>query len=120
MSDYPVPHYAAHIWVVGNQIKVGLPPIEGHQQSHTVSVPWTEKGLGIVLRLLRDRESQRLPQAVATPASPTQWDIDQWMKAAKAAKKKLDETTVDELVTLDLEEMSIEQIEAELLRRKAS
>lgn len=105
MSDYPVPHYAAHIWVVGNQIKVGLPPIEGHQQSHTISVPWTEKGLGIVLRMLRDRESQRRPQTVATQAALTQYQIEQLMKAMKP---KLKAASVAEIVELDL---STEEIE---------
>ena len=112
---YPVPSYAAHIWVVGNEIHLALPPLEGHKQSHTVVLPWNAKALDHLLHILRHRETQTRQQTVATPASPTQWDIEQVMKAMKKSpNKKLEEATVDDLAELDF---SIEEIEAENKRR---
>ena len=111
---YPVPSYAAHIWVIGDVIHLALPPLEGHEQGHTIRVPWNPKALDHLLRILRERETQKRPLNIATPAAPTQWDIEQVLKAMKKAKK-LDEATVSELTVLDI---SDEDLEAEIIRRR--
>ena len=111
---YPVPSYAANIWVVGNEIHLALPPLEGNKQGHTVVLPWNAKALDHLLRILRQRATQVRPLNIATPAGPTQWDIEQLMKAVKKAPKKLEETTVNEVAELDFTDA---EIEAELKRR---
>ncbi len=108
---YPVPSYAAHIWVVGDEIHLALPPIEGLRQGHTVVMPRNAKALDHLLNILRARESQKRPRTLATKASPTQWDIEQWMKAAK--KAKLEAASVADIVELDF---STEEIEVKELK----
>lgn len=113
---YPVPSYAAHLWVVGDQIKLGLPPLEQNQQSHTVSMPFTIAGMQALLMILRDRERQRVRQTVGTKAAPTQYNVEEMLKLMKKAPKKPKVEAASVADCLELE-ISTEDLKAELKRR---
>lgn len=70
MTDYPIPGYAAHIWIAGDQIKLCLPsPLDA--PSHTISVPNNEKGLALALQILREREHDF--GTIGRASAPTQY-----------------------------------------------
>jgi len=68
MSDYPVPSYAANIWIVGDQVHAGF-------DGHTVAFPNTETGLTLLLAVLRERGRAK-SLAISTWASPTKYQVE--------------------------------------------
>lgn len=74
MSDYPVPRYAAYVWVTGDTLWLGFPsPVEGG--SHSVPFPATDKGLKLAMSTLREREtSTRLE--IANKAAPSRYQVE--------------------------------------------
>lgn len=74
MRDYPLPGYAAYIWVAGDEIKLVLPsPLDA--PAHTITLPNNDKGLARALAILREREHE--PQStIGKAAAPTQHMTD--------------------------------------------
>jgi len=78
-----LPERAAHIWTVGDEIFLNLPPAKG-RRGHTVRLPNNDKGLGVAITILRDREHQA-QRTVSTKGAPTQYQI--WAALRKKQKE---------------------------------
>ena len=99
MSDYPIPSYAASIWLVGDTIWLGFPPLGDGVQSHSAPFPANERGLALLLSTLRERGRGSLN--IGLKGSPTRYQIERQLvqdakyngllKAMKEAKAKQDE-----------------------------
>ncbi len=98
---YPIPKFAANIWLAGDMLCIGLPPDSSHERGHTVRIPlsklsllrpageWEQEhnsvdlaryagtvGFSVLLELLRERERQGRIQPIGNKSEPTQYDID--------------------------------------------
>lgn len=107
---YPLPSYAASIYISGDQLHIGLEPLEedgrgrqiiipldqcgieptqpehkceecGHHQRANRSVKSTQRGWLALLTLLRERAHLGHVSSISTPANPTQWNIDQILRS---------------------------------------
>lgn len=107
-GDYPLPQYAAYIWVEGSDLCLGTPPQAEHERGHTVRIPlakcgvecseWgtpkaSQLGWKVLLDLLtaRRRAESRDRFTIATPADPTQYIIEQALKGGGVKVKRFDE-----------------------------
>ena len=96
MADYPIPDYAAYIWVAGDKVWIGFPPLGDLVQAHSVPFPATDKGLALLIRTLKER-NQGL-RHLGTNGSPTRYAVERELvndrkyngilKAMHAAKEK--------------------------------
>lgn len=77
MSDYPVPGYAAQIWVTGDTLWLSFPSLVGGQ-GHSVSLPANEIGFKHALIILRERNKGSLN--IGLKGAPTKWDVEQQLK----------------------------------------
>lgn len=69
---------------------IGLPPAEGGQKGHTVSISLGhEKCLSVLVGILRERS--RGGYSLGTKGDPTQWQLDEILKALRARPAKSDE-----------------------------
>lgn len=73
MSDYPIPHYAAHIWVAGDTLWLGFPGTAEGVREHSVPFPITDKSIALVVETLRARERNR--NWLGTKGAPTRYDV---------------------------------------------
>jgi hypothetical protein len=91
MNDYPVPQHAAYIWIRGDELYLGLPPLPGNNQGHTVHFKADERGVQIILDILRSR-STNLHSYIGSKGAPVQYDLEQVRKimARKKAEKEKD------------------------------
>lgn len=94
MSDYPIPSHAAHIWVAGDAIFLGLPPFRG-DHGHTVQLPNTTKGLQVALATLRARAISREP-TIGTRAAPAQYNVDEILKRVGADREAAQKRRIEE------------------------
>lgn len=73
MSDYPVPSYAAQIWVAGDQLWLAFPSlVNGH--GHSVPFPANEIGLSLALETLKERSKGAI--SLGLRGSPTRHEIE--------------------------------------------
>lgn len=71
---YPLPSYAAHIWLTGDEINLTFPsPLDA--PAHTVRFPANERGMKLALSILRDRASADRSDSLKLghKAAPTQY-----------------------------------------------
>lgn len=90
-DDYPIPDYAAYIWIAGDQVCIGFPPTVG-TKAHTVKFPNTENGLLVALEVLRQRS--RAPHAQLTighKCEPTSYMIERALAGDPKYKELLEE-----------------------------
>jgi len=112
VSDYPIPSYSASIWLVGDQIWLGFPPIGDLVQAHSVPFPATDKGLALILQTLRER---RHSLNIGTKGAPTRYQVERTlaqdkryngileaMKKAKETREKEREEAIAFLAELGL------------------
>ena len=78
MSDYPVPTYAANIWVVGDELWLGFPPLVEGGHGHSVPFPCNERGLALALAAIRERSAGSLH--IGLRGSPTRYQVEQDLK----------------------------------------
>lgn len=102
MSDlYPLPKFAAYIWLVGDRLMLGLPPSEAAERGHTVVIPlsrmettrpigeWEHEhgtvdlsryaatvGFTTLLDVLRERERAGRVAPIGARSEPTQYQLD--------------------------------------------
>lgn len=98
MSQYPIPDYAATLWLAGDEINIAFPsPLDAG--SHVVRFPASERGLTLLLRILREREKVESVQdlTIGNKAAPTQYmtearyrEIVKAIERDKAAKEAAD------------------------------
>jgi hypothetical protein len=80
MSDsYPLPHYAASVWLSGDKLMVAFPPLPGNIKGHTVALPSTAAGFAVLQESLRERQRDGY-QKLGTKAVPVQYDIDEMIR----------------------------------------
>ncbi len=82
MTTYPIPAYAATIWMAGNDIMLAFGETST-TPGHTCRIPNTEKGMAVVVAILSARRN--LPEGgseaskIGTGAEPTQFNIEREM-----------------------------------------
>jgi hypothetical protein len=97
MTDkYPIPSYAAHIWIAGDKIWLGFPSPEAGVSKHSISVPNNEIGLGVALKILRARDVED-KHWLSTRGAPTRHQVErdlvrdkrynELLRALEASKK---------------------------------
>jgi len=83
---YPVPAYAATIWVSGDNLMVTFPPQKG-ERSHTISLPISEGGLKTAVQIFRDR-AHASDLRIANVGTPTQYQVESAAKYRAFYKPK--------------------------------
>lgn len=85
---YPIPSYAATVWLAGDKLAVSFPPLPGLDKSHTIQVPCTEEGIKALATVLRDREHgfDTAQAKLGTKGSPTQYNLAEMIKAMKVTR----------------------------------
>ena len=94
MSDYPIPSYAAYIWVAGDKLWLGFPGTDESVRPHSVPFPATEPGFAVALKILRERRiGERM---IGTKGAPCKHQVErelaqdrrynEMLKAMKEAK----------------------------------
>ena len=81
--SYPIPSYAAHIWVAGDHFCVGFPGTNGARE-HVVEFPLTAKGLEVLATVLKSRDDREQTRWLATKGAPTGLDIERCLVNDKA------------------------------------
>lgn len=92
-EQYPLPSYAAHIWIAGNDIFIQFPPCLAQDRVHTVKIPNTENGTLLLLDILRRRQSE---VHLGLKGTPTQYEVErtlagdrkyaEWLKELKRTR----------------------------------
>lgn len=100
MSEhYPLPATAAYIWLVGDKIMVGFPPLPGNEKGHSIALPASPGAFSVLLDILRQRNTDA---RMATRGAPTQWNVEhdkryhKMLQAMAAEKRTKAETTAVE------------------------
>lgn len=98
-DDYPIPGYASHIWIAGDQIHLVFPPTLERDRYSSVQFPNTEKGLALLLDVLRRRKSEL---HIGTKGTPTRYQVErtlagdkrynEWLKAMQTSDKEREES----------------------------
>lgn len=50
IGDYPLPKYAAYVWIEGENLCLGFPPLEGHERGHSVKIALSKCALKVRLK----------------------------------------------------------------------
>jgi hypothetical protein len=74
MRDYPLPSYAANIWIKGDQIWLGF-------DGHSVWFPANAKGMELMLATLRERSKSQL--CIGQNGQPTQYQVERTLQRDK-------------------------------------
>ena len=74
MSDYPIPSYAAHIWLAGDTLWLGFPPLTEGGSSHSVPYPANERGITLIIETLRERRKGE--RSLGSHGSPTKYQTE--------------------------------------------
>ena len=100
MSDsYPLPSYAAYVWLKGDQLCLSLPSPEQGARAHQVQVPLNEAGLKCLVEILKGREREQT--WLSLKGAPTKRQIEDelkrdakynaWLKAMRVSQQEKDE-----------------------------
>jgi hypothetical protein len=112
MRDYPLPACAVSIWLVGDRLMIGVPPVGDERAStkvipldrcHVVKNSSSQTGWQFILNLLRDRaqmarENQK--STIGSKGDPVQYDIDEMLKLMRRSTvkpQKVGELTLEDL-----------------------
>lgn len=96
MSEYPLPRYAAYIWIAGDEIILAFPDVVNHPApASTVKFPNNPKGLALALAILNERNKSS--NVIGSIGAPVQYSIEralvndrkynEWLKAMQAANE---------------------------------
>lgn len=133
MTSYPLPSYAASVWLNGDKLTLAFPGLDTHTQGHTVAVDIdisaitnlltssrfdhknalgrderkSLRGLLSVLHTLRERSHQNAPKTIGNPAAPTQYDLDQITRAIAGGKVRRIEPKREATEDLSLEDLDL-------------
>lgn len=72
IGDYPLPAHAIYAWIEGENLRIGLPPIEGNERGHSVAIPLAKCEIKPRLKPLEcscGRTSGKIEDALGTPAT---------------------------------------------------
>lgn len=85
---YPMPSYALSVWLVGHELKAGIPGLGPLGQGHTISIPLAKcqvsdeawgRGWGALLDMLKSQERAgrtHSDRRLGTKAAPVQHDVE--------------------------------------------
>ncbi len=88
------PIHALTLWSVGDTVYVEFP---GAHLSHQISFKLSELTLSAFREVLRKR-AVATDHRISMPGTPTQWDFTQQIRAAVAAKPKLQKFNIEDLI----------------------
>ena len=74
MTDYPVPRHAANIWVTGDTLWLGFPPLQESGHAHSVPFPRNPEGLRLAIEILAERSKG--PLTIGNNGSPTKYQVE--------------------------------------------
>lgn len=123
---YPIPNYAAMTWLTGSTLWLSMPGADEYTRNHVVQVPVnltliknliadtqnidletrkTLQGLFAILNTLHERHQAGRADTISTKSAPTQYDLDQIIKAISSGrvtkiepKKSIGDLSFDELM----------------------
>jgi len=107
---YPVPSYAANIWIVGDKLWIGFPSQVEGARAHNVAFPITVKGLEAAITILKHRNDSE-PREIGTKGAPTGVEIEKALASDKAYNEFLQRMKTEQVdnaeLTKDLEELGL-------------
>lgn len=73
---------AARIESEGDLLRLRLDPLPGHTVEQTLTFPADQRGMTLILAILRQREQMvnKMSMTIGTAAAPVQYDIDEMLK----------------------------------------
>jgi hypothetical protein len=77
--NYPLPSYAAHIWIANGQLCLGFPSPKEGAREHMVTLPLSDKGLAVAIDILREREKDRF-NTLGTAGAPCRRQVEDELK----------------------------------------
>jgi len=83
---YPLPSYAASIWLADNTLWLGLPGRGPEDRGHSIPVPATAEGMAQVLRILKARERDQASVRIGDEGSPTRAQLEAIMRKREQAR----------------------------------
>lgn len=103
MSEpYPLPAYAASIWIAGDQLMLALPPADGFEsRTHCVAIPLERlevqkntfgepvpgnRGLAVLLTVLHQRDRARRSPRIGEPGAQARHAIAQAVESSEKYK----------------------------------
>lgn len=103
--DYPIPSYAAYIWIVGSNIHVCFPPSVG-SKSHTVIFPANDKGLKLFLKIMQERRGNL---TIGHAGEPTKYQVERMLVGDPKYNKWLDHMHITDEIQAKLEKLLEEE-----------
>lgn len=107
-GEYPLPTFAAYIWLAGDTLMLGLPPSEGNSRGHQVAIPAANlctsreltdrersdgvlsldrsvktRGFIALLDVLRERAREGRVPKLGTRGEPTQYNLEEVLHKVK-------------------------------------
>ena len=76
MTQYPLPSYAAHIWIAGDKIWLGFPGEKDGVREHSVPFPATDKGFSLILATIKARQEAPCANWLGTRGAPCRHEIE--------------------------------------------
>ena len=74
MSDYPIPSYAAYIWVAGDKLWLGFPGTDESVRPHSVPFPANEVGMALAVDVLKARRTG--DRMIGTKGAPCKHQVE--------------------------------------------
>jgi hypothetical protein len=97
--QYPLPSYAASIWLDGETLWLSFP---GERHGHSIHLSADEYGLRCALSILRERELAKSAPTINQPGAPTQALAQEMLRAmAKPASQRAEEIRVARVEIMD-------------------
>ena len=95
--DYPLPSHAISIWLSGNDLMLGLSPLDGNSKGHILRIAAeklgvevsafgeplaSQRGWAALLSVLRERNKAGR-QPLGSAGEPTQYNLDAMLRSMK-------------------------------------
>lgn len=74
MSGYPLPAYAVHTWIAGDNLMVAFPGTAS-ERGHTITLPATVAGLQTAINIMKERAQAR-DLRLSQRGTPTQYEVE--------------------------------------------
>jgi len=100
VTTYPLPSHAVSIWLAGDRLMIGVPPV-GDERPSTKVIPLDncfyddknvgQRGWAVLLNLLRDRsrmEREGKKPWLGTKGDPVQYDIEKMLKHMRREQRE--------------------------------
>jgi hypothetical protein len=101
MNSYPLPAHAVSVWLAGDRLMIGIPPVNGDERPSTKVIPLdrcfvdknaaSQTGWRFLLNLLSERTemiAQGKKPYLGTKGDPVQYDIEKMLKHMRREKRE--------------------------------